>query len=384
MKERRIIDLSTEDLKREFFKKLASFNTKKEAYEYLGVSPNSYGIAYLKKLAQEVGFDLDSYHKRKTKKCVECGKDFYPAYSTQRFCSHSCSAKSSNKKRGTVKSETKLKIGNSLRKYYLDKPHKDEEHRTINKKKIRIKNSICPICGSRECGRTGICRHTVKFFETLSYFGFDLKKLGTSDVFDEYERVKLILCDEYFVKKMSPRELKEKYKYPKTYENITLTLKAMGIKTRNQSESQINSLLNGKLTPPCTSEKRGLFFHSGYHTTWEGTKIFYRSGDELEYAELLDREKVSYRVEDLRFEYYDTQTKTTRVAIPDFHLINKNEIVEVKGRITFDKQNMIDKFAEYKKRGFVPKMRYEGVIYDEDEIKNINEYKFNIDSLRHK
>lgn len=65
-----------------------------------------------------------------------------------------------------------------------------------------------------------------------------------------------------------------------------------------------------------------------------------------------------------------------RVAIPDFLLINSNEIVEIKSRVTFKKQNMLDKFKRYKELGYKPKMLYEGVMYNDEEINGIEEFKF--------
>ena len=117
-------------------------------------------------------------------------------------------------------------------------------------------------------------------------------------------------------------------------------------------------------------------FKQGWYTTWEGKKIFYRSGAELKYAELLDEEKISYDVESLRIEYYDSERGYNRIAIPDFLLSNTNEIVEVKSRVTFRKQNMLDKFKKYKELGYKPKMLYEGVMYNDEEINDIEEFEF--------
>lgn len=376
MKKKRDINLDTEKGRNEILKALASFRTKGEAYAYLGVSGNSNGIQYLKNVADAVGFDLDFYGvKRKPIKCKECGNVFTPKYK-RIFCSSSCAAKYNNRKRGKTTKGVKEKISNGLIKYYSTQPHKDEEHRTLMGKKIRIIPSKCPICGSRECGRRGICKRTKAFFSSLSHFGFDMGKLGTTDVFKEYEKVKTLLLTEYFENRLSPKDLKEKYEYPKTYENITHLLKSMDFNTRNLSESQINAFLVGKTTLPTVEENKGLYFHSGYHTTWQGETIFYRSGSELKYAMELDKQNIPYKVEDLRIEYYDTIKGCERVAIPDFHLTAANEIVEVKSRITFNKQNMIDKFKKYEELGYSSKLLYEGKMYSKEEINTIEEYGF--------
>ena len=376
---KREIDLSTEEKKKEFFDILDGFKSKTQAYEYIGVSHNSYGVKYLKDLADTVEFDLNVYAKRRAlsiKKCLECGKEFKPKDSKQKFCCQSCSASYNNKHRSV---EVINKQRESLKKYYDANPkpiNPNAEFTWVGGKKIRIKPKVCPICGKTDCERKGICYHTKKFFENLVYFGFDINCLGTQKVFDEYERIKKTLEKEYFDNRLSPSDLKEKYHYPKTFENITQLLKTMGFKTRNLSTCQTNSILMGKSNLPTSEHDVKLGFKQGWHTTWEGKKIFYRSGAELKYAELLDENQIPYEVERLRIEYYDSVKECNRVAIPDFLLTKTNEIVEVKSRITFCKQNLIDKFQKYKELGYKPKLLYEGIMYNDEEMKNIKEYEF--------
>ena len=376
---KREIDLSTEGKKKEFFDILNGFKCKREAYEYLGVSDNSYGVKYLKDLSDEVEFDLNVYAKRRAigvKKCLTCGKEFKPSYKEQKFCSRSCCASFNNRHRSV---ETINKLKESLKKFYENNPRQinpNSEFTWVGGKKTRIRPKTCPICGKADCERKGICYHTKKFFENLMYFGFDINCLGTQKVFDEYERIKKILEKEYFDNHLSPSDLKEKYHYPKTFENITQLLKTMGFRTRNLSTCQTNAILVGKSNLPTNENKLKMGFKQGWHTTWEGKKIFYRSGAELKYAELLDEEKIQYEVESLRIEYYDSEKGYNRVAIPDFLLSETNEIIEVKSRITFRKQNMLDKFKKYKELGYKPKMLYEGVMYNDNEINDIEEFGF--------
>lgn len=378
-KVKREIDLSTKEKKKEFFEILDSFKSKTEAYKYIGVSCNSYGIKYLKELADNVNFDLDVYAERRTvkiKKCLQCGKEFKSSHKDQKFCSQSCSAIYNNKNRSL---ETRKKQINSLKLFYRNHPKQidfNREFTWVGGKKRRIKPKECPICGKIGCERKGICYHTKKFFENLSYFGFDINCLGTEKVFDEYDRVKKMLEKEYFENHLSPSDLKEKYNYPKTFENITQVFKALGIKTRGLSESISNGILTSNIVLPTSVHEVKMGFKQGWYTTWEGKKIFYRSGAELKYAELLDEEKISYDVESLRIEYYDSERGYNRIAIPDFLLSNTNEIVEVKSRVTFRKQNMLDKFKKYKELGYKPKMLYEGVMYNDEEINDIEEFEF--------
>lgn len=270
----------------------------------------------------------------------------------------------------------RLLVSEKLRQFYSNKIHKDEEHRTFLGKKIRVKAKVCQICGKIDCEKKGICRHTKKFFKNLSYFGFNIDSLGSDNVFNEYNLVKQKLEKEYYDNNLSPSDLKLKYNYPKTHENITHILKELGIQTRNVSNSIINAILNGKLNLSKTEHEIKLGFKQGWHNSWDGKQFFYRSDAELKYAELLDKCKIPYSVESLRILYYDTEKGRNRVAIPDFLLIDTNEIVEVKSKITFRKQNIIDKFKKYKELGYKPKMLLEGVFYNEEEIKKIKENDF--------
>ena len=308
--------------------------------------------------------------------CECCGKPYKTREPKQRFCSQSCAVSHNNRKR-KISEETKLKRSESLKEHYKKNPKEAKNgFRWIDGKKTRVELVKCPICGSTECKRKGICRHMRKFFENLIYFGFNKDCLGTEAVFNECERVKKILEKEYFDNHLSPSDLKEKYNYPKTYENITQLLKSIGIKTRDLSKSISNGVLSGNINLPSIVDNKGFAFKQGWHTTWNGKTVFYRSGAELKYAELLDESKIPYEVEELRVEYYDSVKKCNRIAIPDFLLTETNEIVEVKSRITFHKQNMIDKFQKYKELGYNPKLLYDGIMYNSEEIESIEESNF--------
>ena len=77
-----------------------------------------------------------------------------------------------------------------------------------------------------------------------------------------------------------------------------------------------------------------------------------RSSYEKDYADYLDSNKISYDVETLKIDYYDTQEKIERIAIPDFYLMDSNTIVEIKSSWTLDIINMIDKVKAYKENGY--------------------------------
>ena len=57
-------------------------------------------------------------------------------------------------------------------------------------------------------------------------------------------------------------------------------------------------------------------------------------------------------MESLTIQYYDSQKRKNRFAIPDFFIPERNLIVEIKSSYTIDKQNMLDKFKRYLELGY--------------------------------
>jgi len=126
-----------------------------------------------------------------------------------------------------------------------------------------------------------------------------------------------------------PRRIK-RYKALKTY------LKSLHPKTETAPKKK-------------TKKKK---YKTGWHTTWEGKKIWLRSGAEFRFAKILDRDKISYEYESLIFFYFDSQKKKIRKGIPDFYIPSKNLIVEIKGKHLYDPINIKDREDVYKSKGY--------------------------------
>ena len=145
MKKRKIIDISTEEKKKEVFEKFDSFNSKNQAHEYFGISDNKQGSEYLKQIANEVGFDLSIYKERKNKPlkyCKQCGKEITSKWAKE-FCSSSCAAKYNNERRD--KSVYKM-VASKLRK----EGNKIEKQADSGHKKNRALREItCEFCGKK-------------------------------------------------------------------------------------------------------------------------------------------------------------------------------------------------------------------------------------------
>lgn len=334
---------------------LNSFKSKTEAYNYFKITPNNYGIKKLNIIADSVGFDISLYQGRRKKKlgnCSHCGKQLLNYQ--KKFCTHSCSA-SFNVGR-IVSDETKEKI-----------------RKTLTKEK---KKKLCSKCGQEKCINLEVCKHTIKWFKRLIVFGFDIETIGTINIYLEYYRIKELLQKEHLDNNLSPYDILIKYNYNKTSENILHLLKIFNIKTRNLSESVTNAWLQGKNNNYIKGDVTNYQFKHGWHKTWNNKNIYYRSSYELNYAKILDDNKIDYEVEFFRIKYWDTIKCKYRVSIPDFFIKEENKIIEVKSRVTFNKQNMIDKFNEYIKLGFLVYLILDDKEYTYNEVINLTENIF--------
>ena len=104
------------------------------------------------------------------------------------------------------------------------------------------------------------------------------------------------------------------------------------------------------------------------HISWNGYEFTSRSSYELDYANILDEQKINYEYETLRIKYYDTYLEVERTSIPDFYLPDSNTIVEIKSTYTLNIQNMKDRVKKYRDMGY-------------NFILMLNKKEVNIDSL---
>lgn len=117
-KKKKVIDISTEEKKKEVFERLDGFTSKNQAHEYFGISDNKQGSEYLKQIALSVGFDLSIYKERRKKPiryCKQCGKEITSKWGKD-FCCSSCANSYNNRKRGK---ESYKKLGQNFVKKEL-------------------------------------------------------------------------------------------------------------------------------------------------------------------------------------------------------------------------------------------------------------------------
>lgn len=311
--------------------------------------------------------------------CQKCGKTYElqltekqyltGKHSYKKYCSKSCANSH------TISDITKSKISKSVKESPIyQQKILDRKKNSKNYIYDEITNSYIAITKPIYCGTIELNelypeiskRQSPKWFNKLIPFGLNIGLLGTTAFPEEYFKCKQLLYTEYVLNKLSPKDIYKKYncsQYFNNFETLLHIFKEWGFETRNRSEAIINSYLNNNLTPPS-----GPQYKSGWHTTWNGKEIYYRSSYELDYAKYLDEQNIDYEVESLRIKYFDSQSKDYRCAIPDFYIPSTNEIIEIKGMYTLDVQNLKDKFERYKQLGYKPKLILEHKEVDLDEL----------------
>ena len=280
-------------------------------------------------------------------KCENCGKEHDGSYGSGRFCSTECARSFSTK-------QNRQEITAKMRKTFEEKyPQKIKSPK------------LCKVCGQETCIHPEICKS--RFFKNttnLEKLGFNLKTVGTLEVYAEYKKIQKYLFDLYHTEEKSYEIIMELHNITSS-RTLTLLFNFFRIDRRTFSESVKMSYLNGRKTMSCTYNDTVKYqYKNGYHTSWNNQQFYYRSSFELDYMKELDENKVLYEYEKVRIKYEDTQKNTWRVAIPDFYLPESNTLVEIKSNYTYDKQNMEDKVLEYKKLGFNFKLILEHQEYD--------------------
>jgi len=289
--------------------------------------------------------------------CEFCNKEHNVFYGSNRFCSSKCAKAFATKNDNKYTKSATCKLCG--------------KHITVNKR-ANINNTYCEDCKklkpTRKCAVCGRPLHICKSSSTryiclkyqifpslIKYFGFDESKLNSTDIFEEYHKIRQIIIEEYWENENTLNDLMKLFHYnSENARNFSKILRTLDIDIRTRSESRSLSLLLNKSSMPQMGKNYP--YKHGWHTTWENKKIYFRSSYELDYALKLDNKKISYEVEYLRLQYWDTQKYKYRIAIPDFYLPKYNLLVEIKSIYTLDKQNMKDKFKVYEKYGYKTKL----------------------------
>lgn len=281
--------------------------------------------------------------------CEYCGKEHDGSYGSGRFCGVYCARLFSKKFYKPKKIIKQCKYCG--RDVEVNLGISDENVVCEYCKDIYMTHKVCKICGRKyrhRCSNDFCKHHNIQQIKTLiKYFGFDESKLGTSDIENEFNRIRNILYKDYWVDGLTSTQLGEKYKYPSPCNFAGKIFKYLGIPTRTLKEASDLTKFTAKR--PINPHK---FYKNEWHTTWDNNEVFLRSSYETEFANQLDAKKIHYEVESLRIKYWDSQENEYRCAIPDFYVPETNTIYEIKSNYTYDRINMIDRFKAYKELGY--------------------------------
>jgi hypothetical protein len=268
------------------------------------------------------------------KKCVRCNTALSYEKKHNKFCNRSCAAKYNNLNRNynpTTDVRTKELICYKCGEEFKGNIRSRQNYVKCDKCKQYDKIKLCKYCGQIKCTIDYYCKTPQQITTLIKYFNFDKSILGTTQFYRELYRIRKELKNLYLINKLSTNDIANIYNASnQTVGNI---LKYFGIDMR---------IAVG------TSNK----YKQGWHKTWNGNEVFYRSSYELQYMKELDEQKIKYEVESLNITYWDNQQHRYRIAIPDFYIPSKNLIVEIKSNWTYDKQNMDAKVKGYKELGY--------------------------------
>jgi len=282
---------------------------------------------------------IEKYYKD-PKKCKNCQSIISYEKRDNIFCSCKCSGSLATKGKHHSE-ESKKKIQKSILKLHINKI---------------CKIKICRICGNEKCTRPEICSKRQMFSTLSKYFGFNLDFVGSIQIYDEWDRIKSILNDDYNVLNLSSIQITEKYNYYDSG-NMCGILTRIGIQRRTSSEMMVVAISKGRWKPP---ENHNSCYKHGWHLTWNNKKVYFRSSLEKQVCDFLDQKKIDYEVETKRIKYWSSVRKSFHIAIPDFYLSKYNLLLESKGLYFYNEQDVVDRFKAFIDCGYDFRFYLEG------------------------
>lgn len=184
----------------------------------------------------------------------------------------------------------------------------------------------------------------VKKSKNLSKLGFDFSK----PIEDEYRKLCDLLSREYLLLGGSMISIMKSHEIASS-KTLHLLFKLCGIETRSLSDAALMSFEEGRSS---ISTTRKSSYRNGWHVAWDGESFYLRSSYEFAFAEELDKKREKYVVEPFRVKYFSEKENRFKIAVPDFLLVNRNRIVELKNRFNFDHEDQVCRKREFVRLGF--------------------------------
>ena len=259
-------------------------------------------------------YDESSYHGRKKPMkvhCNDCGEDFeitpehHLKYNNGGCPNcHNYRIVKCSKCGKEMKVDRHVDLNGTI---YCDEcSHKYKQIRKNIKNKYKF--NCCKICGrplndKLKCDNE-FCQtnHYKTILILIDRFGFDKNKLGTIDVEDEFNRVRNLIYDMYWIKHMSSTEICKLCGYKSVHTLVNSLFKKLGILPKSLSQTSRENLEMGRRN----IQNKPVNFKRYYHITWENNEVVFRSSYELDYANELDMKKIKYCYEKLSIKYFDS------------------------------------------------------------------------------
>lgn len=301
----------------------------------------------------------------KCKNCNEKEAVKYSKYSTGEFCSRECARAYSTKEK---RKEINKKVSEKLKEISENRIKNDFNiQNVINKNNGKYKSGtsilkpfVCISCNDEffSKAKRQYCPECSKIFKRKKM----LKNLNVleKNLKESKGKAILLLKKDYFIEELSIPQICEKHGL--ALRTVWKFLFDNGIKFRNFSSSVKLTYKNGR-NISCGNN----VFNSGYHITWYGKNIFYRSSYEKRLIDVFDKNKIMYLYENKRFKYYFKGEEKTYIS--DFYFPKDNVIIESKNKYLQKRDK--DKIIEEEKS-----VRNCGMLFflaGEKEIKNIEE-----------
>jgi len=333
---------------------------------------------------KELSVKIRNEYENNPKFCLRCNIKISFENRKGKFCSKSCSASYNNKTRTCIRytlSEEGLENIREARKKSIEKgliPFKEwnksrkgkpkevsslKQNNFKKKREKKISTCFCKSC-DKETTKTKslFCVDCRKYSSNKKLF----LKLGinTTNLQEANSKAVEILYQKYFIEKKSSLMIRDEYKI--MLNTLYNFFKKNDLQLRTLSEGIITSMEENRLKHFTFCSKK---YKNGYHITWEGKKVWYKSSYELCLMKKLDLIKEKYDVEKIKIKYINTENKE-KIYITDFYLPEKNLILETKGEYFYklDKENI-----ELKKEAVLKKGYYYMILFKKDiEVFNLD------------
>ena len=142
--------------------------------------------------------------------------------------------------------------------------------------------------------------HGISAVRSLVKFGLDESKIGTTEIFEEINRIKTILLNLYVGSELSTIDIASLFNCK--VHNVTDAFKSLNINLRNSSDSIYLAIKHDRFNLPSNV----FLYKDEWHKTWDDNIVYLRSSYETDFANILE---LDGEIEDIDFVDYAIDVK---------------------------------------------------------------------------